>query len=338
MRQDVISLNSAPSSLSTITVDEPRTKAVFRELDGFVSLLSALSALSGSSYPVQSVAEECVHLVFLVFTEALRACISNQIYFQTKVGWESMAQVLVALLTGSERSFRLLILSHLLSLALEDFEAPFDGFFFFPDEICLEVVDQRISEVRALRESTDARRRRLMIRQGPALRLLWDFVHAGGQRQTRYALCKVLEVLYGRNHRNGCVLSGLGIVGDVFDRFQEVRISLKYAEDHQNSDECEKEKEILEKEKHVLQRLLRKLLEMGANTTEARRIFQASVTYENGKEKLDAEILEVVRSGMKTRWVEHFSFEGNASVVVSNEYKWKTLPKEGISLLVCIVT
>jgi hypothetical protein len=77
---------------------------------------------------------------------------------------------------------------------------------------------------------------------------------------------------------------------------------------------------------------------MGANTTEARRIFQACVIHEDGKEKLDAEILEVIRFGMKSRWVEHFSLEGKASIVITDEYKWKTLPKEGMSLLVCLVS
>jgi hypothetical protein len=39
------------------------------------------------------------------------------------------------------------------------------------------------------------------------------------------------------------VLSSLAIVGDVFKRFQEVRLSLKTTNDHQDSDESEKRKE-----------------------------------------------------------------------------------------------
>lgn len=316
-------------------MDEPRTKAVFRELDGFLSLLSALSALSASPFPdIEGITEECVRLVFMVLTEALRACMSNQVYFQTKVGWQSMGEALGALLTGSVQSLHLLIPSHLLSLALEDFEAPFDGFFLFAEAMDLEVVDERISEVRALKENG----RRPMIRHAAALRLLWDFVHYDGSRQTCYALYKVFEVLFGVCHRNGCVLSSLAIVGDVFKRFQELRLSLKTANDHHDLDDLEKEMKFLEREKQTLQRLLRRLLEMGANTTEARRIFQTAIIHEDGKEKLDAEILELIRSGMKSRWVEHFSLEGKASIVISDENKWKNLPKEGISLLVCLVS
>src|SRR5260370_14626745 len=109
MQQDVASLNSVPDSVAIINVDEPRTKAVFREFDGFLSLLSALSALSARSYPdPEGVTEECVRLVFLVLTEALSACMSNQVYFQTKVGWESLGQALDALFSGSAGRLRLL--------------------------------------------------------------------------------------------------------------------------------------------------------------------------------------------------------------------------------------
>jgi len=339
MQQDVTSLNSPPNSMAIINGDEPRTKAVFRELDGFLSLLSVLSTLSSTSFAdTEGNTEECVRLVFLVLTEALNGCMSNQVYFQSKVGWESVGQALDALVTRPVPDLRLLIFSHLLSLALEDFAAPFDAFFSFAEGMDLEVVDKKIGEVKAMKESVDINGGRRMIRHAPAIRLLWDFVHNSGQRQTCYALYKVLEVLFGACHRNGCVLSSLAIVGDVFKRFQDVRLSLNVTDDHQDSDESEKEKINLEKEKHVLQRLLRRLLELGANTTEARRIFQAAVIHEDGKEKLDTDILEVIRFGMKSRWVGHFSLEGRASVVITDEYKWKALPKDGMSLLVCLVS
>ena len=77
---------------------------------------------------------------------------------------------------------------------------------------------------------------------------------------------------------------------------------------------------VLEKERQVLQKLLRRLLEMGATTTEARGIFQKAVVLKDvdGKsnEVLDGEILDVVRFGMKSRWVEHFSMEAPAAIVV----------------------
>src|SRR5258707_14834888 len=193
MQQDVTSLNSA-NSMAILYGDEPRTKAVFRELDGFLSLLNALSTLSSTSYTdTEGNTEECVRLVFLVLTEALSACMSNQVYFQSKVGWESMGQALDALVTRPVPDLRLLIFSHLLSLALEDFSAPFDAFFSFAEGMDLEVVDKKIEEIKVMRESVDTDGRRRMIRHAPAIRLLWNFVHNGGQRQTRYALYKLLE-------------------------------------------------------------------------------------------------------------------------------------------------
>lgn len=50
---------------------------------------------------------------------------------------------------------------------------------------------------------------------------------------------------------------------------------------------------------------------MGATPTEARLLFQKIVKED---ETLDADVLEIVRSGMKSRWVEHFSMESPASL------------------------
>ena len=60
-------------------------------------------------------------------------------------------------------------------------------------------------------------------------------------------------------------------------------------------------------------------------------LFEAAV-YE---EKLDLEILDVIRFGMKSHWVEHFSMESSAALVLQSDAK--ALPKDGISFSVCFL-
>lgn len=111
----------------------------------------------------------------------------------------------------------------------------------------------------------------------------------------------------------------------------------------------------------VMQRLLRRLLEMGARTEEMRGIFQSVVvlkkdpptgkgkqiedkSVENGEAAenvgegkveyaLDSEVLEVLRTGMKTRWPEHFSMEGRAAVKFVEEGV-RGLPSNGFTFMV----
>ena len=60
-----------------------------------------------------------------------------------------------------------------------------------------------------------------------------------------------------------------------------------------------------------------------------------SIVEVDGKmdEVLDGEILEVVRFGMKSRWVEHFSMEMPAAIVVRDD-KFKGLPATGFTFMV----
>jgi len=364
MQQDAASLNSLPSmpAINKAGLDEPRTKAVFRELDGFICLMSVLSAISldasntnssgnvvvSSHSPLFSpqntrnqtdsdLMEECLRLVFLVLGEALDDSTTSEVYFRTKVGWESLFGAINSLLSSSLRNLRPRMLSHILSLALNDFHKPLDAYFIFDEAGGLASVDERASQIKSWAENEGETTLRMKIKHPSAIHILWNLCHGDEHSQTRYALFKVIEVLFGACHRNASVLASLAIVGDVFKRFQDVGISLKSMKTDSNALDPEDEKTDLEKEKLVLQRLLRKLLEMGANTTDSRRIFQAAIVRTDGVEKVDAEILEVIRLGMRSRWVEHFSLEGRAAIHISDENKWRTLPKEGLSFMVGLV-
>ena len=103
-----------------------------------------------------------------------------------------------------------------------------------------------------------------VLKHSGEVKILWELAEDIKDAITRYTLFKFFEVLFTLSHRNAGILSSLGIVSCVFRR-------LRVAQD---------------KEKQVLQKLLRRLLEMGASTREARSLFEAAV-YE---EKLDPEI------------------------------------------------
>lgn len=211
---------------------------------------------------------------------------------QTKVGYESLKLALQSL----SDDLQLHVLSFLLSLALSDFSPVYIEFF-----LELEDVDEKVKGI----EKT--------IKHAGAVKTLWDLVEESSD-STRYGLYKVLEALLSASHRNGGILSSLGIVSDVFRRLKEAK----------------------DKEKHVLQKLLRKLLEMGASTAEARGLFQAALKGVD-HDKLDPDILDVIRYGMKSRWVEHFSMEEAAAISLQGinvDSRWKTLPKDGMTFLV----
>ncbi|KAF9479125.1 beach-domain-containing protein [Pholiota conissans] len=294
------------SEIHRIMQQDGVTKDVFREMDGFLSLMSLLASLSTADIPDQVMSPvtpvlieppsqvkdntlECIRLVFTVLSEAMDGSIENEIYFRTKVGYQSLKLGLQSLPTDLE----LHILSFLLSLALSDFSPFFSEFF-----LQLDDVDENVKGMEK------------KINHAGAIKILWELGEES-TTSTRYGLYKVLEALLSASHRNGGVLSSLGIISDVFRRL----------------------KEATDKEKYVLQKLLRKLLEIGASTAEARGLFQAALKGAD-HDKLDPDILDVIRYGMKSRWVEHFSMEGGAAISlqgVQQDWRWKTLPKEGMT-------
>ena len=76
------------------------TKDIFRELDGYLSLMSVLASLSVGMDHIEEVAspatpvlveppvqlqedmQECVKLVFLVLSESMEGSVENEVYFR----------------------------------------------------------------------------------------------------------------------------------------------------------------------------------------------------------------------------------------------------------------
>jgi len=185
-----------------------------------------------------------------------------------------------------------------------------------------------LSEDDAVDQVVEAARPRLrvIIRPEP-LGILWDSANALPNSPTRpdsvsstpflrYGLYKLFENLFQVNHRNQGVLASLNLVRSLFPRYCE----------------CRADPNASERERHALQKLLRKSLEMGATTEEARRILQHAVEKDGEEEKLDLDMLDLVRYGMKSRWLEHFSMESPAALVVHDENS-KGLPFGGFTFM-----
>jgi hypothetical protein len=88
--------------------------------------------------------------------------------------------------------------------------------------------------------------------------------------------------------------------------------------------------EVSDSERYAWQKLLRRLLELGAAPPHARLILQR-VVHED--ETLDVEMLDLVRYGMRSRWVDHFSMESSSALVITDEDS-KGLPTTGVTFMV----
>ena len=145
----------------------------------------------------------------------------------------------------------------------------------------------------------------------------------------RCAMFKMYEMLSHASHRNHAVLCGLFLVGPVLKRFYEATRARAESDD-------EKEKKEREREKLLLQKLLKRLLEMGAETGEVRMMFDRALLLDgSGADvgRLDMEMLDLLKVGMKSRWMEHFSLEGR-SLLAFREEAMKGLPAAGFTFMV----
>lgn len=216
----------------------------------------------------------------------------------------------------------------LLALAMADFAQAE----FFTTLRGVEVIDDALD----LTIIEFQRKLKMVVRPEP-LHIVWSTIHALqttpaipsspiSTAPIRYGLYKLFEALFHINHRNQGVLSSLNLVQSLFGTY------------YQSRDDAA----VPERERQTQAKLLRRLLEMGATTEDARRILQKAVIEdpslpEDSRERLDSEVLEIIRYGMKSRWSEHFSFEGAASLVVHDTTTaCKGLPSTGFTIMVRI--
>ncbi|KAL0063705.1 Beige protein-like 1 [Marasmius tenuissimus] len=200
------------SEIHRIMLQDSRTKEVFRELDGFLVLMSTLSTTHPSQVHDQEYAPEDAiegtRLVFVAVSEALYNHPENTEYFNVSVGYENLEHAIQPLLSDPKTSGE--TLGFLLSLALHDFSV--SGFFVSLGETSVESAEATLNEFQT---------RLGTIIRPPAIFLLHRVIVAHCQKDSTivFAFFKLLELLVSKNHRNQAVLSTVEVVRPVLDHF-----------------------------------------------------------------------------------------------------------------------
>ncbi|CAK5278628.1 unnamed protein product [Mycena citricolor] len=278
------------------------TKDVFREMDGFVGLMSVLSAAHEGSENADEAQLgeiiECSRLAFMITSEAMTDHPDNTQYFKTRIGFESLATA-IENLTLDPRTVDY-TMGLLLSFAFRNFSIA--GTFKSIRGVELPNVEPTLREVVS---------RLGGIKRPGAIALINRFAPqlVGQDATMRFGVLKLFELLANTTHRNHVIFSSLELAENVLVRFCEL--------------------DTPDVERNVLQKLLRRLLDMGATPSVARYLFQA-VIREDGT--LHAELLEMIRYGMKSRWLEHFSMESPASLTMTDDGV-KGLPVTGFTYM-----
>ncbi|KAG7440786.1 beach-domain-containing protein [Guyanagaster necrorhizus] len=283
------------TEIQKIMLQDAHTKSVFRELDGFVVLMNVLSTIqSCNGSPIHEPDEqvllevlETIRMVFMIVSDAINEHPENSEYFKVSVGYDSLALALTDLV--ADRRTVDVTLGFLLSMSLNDFSI--SGIFTSLRGTPVEELDQKIKEFES---------RLGLIRLPGAIHLLWAFEPqlSAGDSAMRYAFFKLFERLCVTCHRNQAMLSSIGIVKSV----------MEYYSDSRSWGDAEKQ---------VVQKLLRRLLDLGATAPEARLLFQRMVMPE--EQSLNTETLEILKSAMKSRWPDHFSLESPAEFIMVHD-------------------
>lgn len=151
-------------------------------------------------------------------------------------------------------------------------------------------------------------------------KIVWEFVlgSLATNGSLRLMVYKLLEHLTRSSHRNLAVLSMLGILTPMFSNF----ISSSTV-DQQGPDAAERRLQC---------KIVKRLFEMGASTRDAQRLFQCAVKEDKS---LDAEMIDLIRSGLKSKWPPHILFQDMSSVTMPLG-SCTTLPASGLTFLVSV--
>ncbi|KAG8759860.1 hypothetical protein FRC14_004821 [Serendipita sp. 396] len=301
--EDGFRIFQVTADIHRIMVEEPRTKDVFRELDGFLVVVGMLSALGpqgeGETAPINSEQQmETIRLAFAIVSEGMRDHPVNTDYFNKQVGYALLKQAITPLITDQRTAAQ--VVGYLLALCLHNFS------------VSNLFVDLRASlpstaKVDSIIGQNEYRLGKVRLPQ--IILVIMEMVDSLPRDDSLlpYATLKLVERLVSLNHRNHSMLNEVGLVRHVFSKLYARGINMDDIDDAERS---------------VLQRMLRRLLEMGASTAETRTIYQRVV---NPDLTIDGEILDILRSAKRAKFPEYFSFDGPASLQL-NEDGGRTFP------------
>ena len=216
------------------------------------------------------------------------------------MGYEYLAQALQPLVIDAQDQ----VLGFLFSLALNDFSV--SSLFMSLRVADYNDLDSQIKDIEV---------RLGLIAQPGAIRILLELLpKLSEDTRLHYVVYRLLERLSALRHKNKVILCGLGILGRLFQTFTSQKKNFASSQ-----------------ERRIVQKLLRRILDLGATTVDTRIMFQSAVASDG---TLDADILEMIRSGIRSRWPDHFSLERRASLEFCEE-NTKGLPTTGFTFMVC---
>ncbi|KAF7319608.1 hypothetical protein HMN09_00301200 [Mycena chlorophos] len=274
------------------------TKDVFREMDGFMGLVAAISTADHNARD-EGETIECSRLAFMITSEAITDHKENTQYFKNRVGYDSLASALARLISDPntvDYTMGLLLSFSFRNFSLAGTFKAIRGLPVSDVEPTLRDVVSRLGGIK--RPGAMA----LLVRFAPQL--------IKEDPTMRFGVYKLYELLANLTHRNHVVFSSFDLEKGLLERFCAPGTP--------------------EIERNVLQKLTRRLLDMGATPAVARFLFQRVVREDD---TLDAELLEVIRYGMKSRWLEHLSLESPASLFLTEE-NVKGLPVGGFTFMI----
>ncbi|KAJ6464029.1 beach-domain-containing protein [Mycena sanguinolenta] len=303
-----------------------RTKDVFREMDGFVILMSALSTAhdrTGGGGVEETI--ECSRLAFIIASDAITDHPENALYFQKRVTYTALASAIQSLIADPATVDYTLGL--LLAFAFRNFSLA--GAF-----TSIRQTAARAASSTGSSTSTSTSGGGPM---SPRMELDATVREVEGDAGMRVGVLKLYEHLAAATHRNHVVLSAPSFALSS----PSPSLSTSSASALSASGGSSLTLRLLERftapgtpepERAVLHKLLRRLLEMGATPRVARFLFQRENSPQK-EESLDASLLELIRYAMKSRWLEHFSMESPAALTLVEEGV-RGLPVGGFTFMV----
>ncbi|KAH7912895.1 hypothetical protein BJ138DRAFT_1124827 [Hygrophoropsis aurantiaca] len=295
---DVESRNAVLEQIGNMLQQNAFTRDVFRESDGFLVLMHVLSTLPAflehpcatSDSPTTQRILKCMGLAFFVASEALRGHETNVRFFMEFVGNHALSEAVQGLVNNSMTTN--MTLGLLVSLTFHDLSL----MNMFSSLRAQSHDDFRQIDGRFAEFSSKLGR----IHLPGIFETLWNFLRERiiNDISLRRISVKVIEHLLQSSHRNFAILSNLRIV-DVF-------LSLFHR--------CRHDPEVTDEERRKILKILKRLCDMGASTNDVRMILHNIVKED---ETLDADMLDIIRSSMRSRWPPHLSLDSGASVTTT---------------------
>ncbi|CAE6451233.1 unnamed protein product [Rhizoctonia solani] len=288
---------------------DPTTKDVFREMDGFLVLMSFLSTSAFAMNPATA-----FDLVMQVFSTAMIDHPINQAHFKHNVGYNALESSTLDYLNRPEPGTQAMVLS---SLAAFVFQLP--SLSAFLPTIDTQSHDDPETTVTSIGDyitqlDTPSARISHPVAIPILLRLTWSL----SNETYSFAMAKLFDRIAAVSYANRATMAGSGIVRLVWDRLYPLPAPKSTGT-----------AEIPVQESHALQKLLRRVIDVGAPLTDLKHLFKR--TSNNGTIGLKA--LGVLKGNPQARWPSFLSFRGEGSGLDVNNLN---LRGKGISALMWI--